>query len=146
MRRRWWAISLVAAVACAGAVATPVEIGMGTDACAHCRMTIVSRNTAAEIVAPGEEPRFFDEVGCLRDYLARATITPDAVIYVADHRTGAWVDARAAVFAHTAVSTPMASGLLAYADADSRHADPAARDGTPIDVSAILGAPRSSVP
>ena len=47
-------------------------IALGQDACAHCRMVIVSQATAAQIAAPGEEPRFFDEIGCLRDYLAGA--------------------------------------------------------------------------
>lgn len=133
-----------AAIACADGAARPVDIAMNSDACAHCRMTIVSKTTAAEIVAPGEEPRFFDEVGCLRDYLAHTTIPPDAAVFVADHRTGAWVDARTAVFARTSVSTPMVSGLLAYADAGSRDADPAARGGAPIEVATVLGAPRSN--
>lgn len=146
MRRCWWAMIWVAAMACRDGAALPVEIGMGSDACAHCRMTIVSKSTAAEIVAPGEEPRFFDEIGCLRDYIAHATIAPNVAVYVADHRTGAWVEARTAVFVHTSVSTPMASGLLAYANASSRDADPAARGGAPVEIAAVLGAPRSNVP
>ena len=127
------------AVACAGGAAGPAAIVLGQDACAHCRMVIVSQATAAQIAAPGEEPRFFDEIGCLRDYLAGAAVTSDAMVYVADHRTHAWVDARQAVFTRTSTSTPMASGLLAHADARSRDADPAGRLGDPVPASTILG-------
>ena len=52
------------------------------------------------MLAPGEEPRFFDDVGCLRDFLAARPARPAReVAYVADHRTKAWVRARAAVYA-----------------------------------------------
>ncbi len=110
-------------------------------------MVIVSRLTAAQIAAPGEEPRFFDEIGCLRDDLGAATLPQGAMVYVADHRTGAWLDARQAVFTRTSLSTPMASGLLAHADAASRDADPAARQGDPVAAGTILGpSARSATP
>jgi copper chaperone NosL len=125
-------------VACDGGAVGPVAIAAGADLCASCRMAVVSTNTAAEIVAPGEEPLIFDEVGCLRDYLARTPLDPEAVAYVADHRTGAWVDARTAVFTKTGTATPMGSGLIAHAGASSRDADPAARGGVPISPDAIL--------
>jgi copper chaperone NosL len=121
----------VGAMACGG-TARPVEIAIGQDACAHCRMTLVSTRTAAQIVSRSGEPVVFDDIGCLRDYLAATPAAPDARAFVADHRTGAWVDAAAAVFTRTAEPTPMASGLVAHADAASRDADPAARGGTPI--------------
>lgn len=127
------------ATSCAGGPARPAAIALGQDPCAHCRMVIVSQATAAQIAAPGEEPRFFDEIGCLRDYLGAVVVAPDAMVYVADHRTHVWVDARQAVFTRTSVSTPMASGLLAHADARSRDADPAARQGDPVSASTILG-------
>lgn len=120
--------------ACAAGPPGPATVGLGEDACAVCRMTIVSRATAAQIVRAGDEPVFFDEIGCLRDFLARRPLPDDAVIYVADHRTGEWANARTAVFTKTTVSTPMASGLLAHADAKSRDADPAAAGGSPATV------------
>lgn len=132
------AVSCLLTAACADGAAGPVAIAAGADLCASCRMAVVSTRTAAEIVAPGDEPLIFDEVGCLRDYLARAPLAADAVAYVADHRTGAWVDARAAVYTRTTASTPMGSGLLAHADAASRDADPAARAGAPVPADAVL--------
>jgi copper chaperone NosL len=112
-------------------------------------LVIVTHSTAAQIVSPGEEPRFFDEIGCLRDYLSTRPALPaaDTMIYVADHQSGAWVDAERALFTRTAASTAMATGLLAHADAASRDADPAARGGTPMSSQEIFGrALRSAAP
>ncbi|MEO8680753.1 MAG: nitrous oxide reductase accessory protein NosL [Vicinamibacterales bacterium] len=136
---RWLLAGCLVAVSCASGPARPRAIGLGQDACAHCRMVIVSIDTAAQIVAAGEEPRFFDEIGCLRDYLHANTPPADATVYVADHRTHEWVDARAAVFTRTSVSTPMASGVVAHADAASRDADPATHEGDAVARYAILG-------
>jgi copper chaperone NosL len=130
--RCWIAAACLMAASCAGRA--PADLQRGQDECAQCRMVIVSQATAAQIVAAGEEPRFFDEIGCLREYLAAAgaTLTDQTVIYVADHRTGEWVEARRAVFTRTSAATPMSSGVIAHTDAASRDADPAARGGTPI--------------
>lgn len=122
-------VSLASAVACGQVPAGPVTIDIKNDTCAHCRMGIVSTTTSAQIVAPGEEPRFFDDIGCLRDYLAREGLADTARAFVTDHRTGAWIDARAAVFTRTSIDTPMASGIVAHADEASRDADPAAAGG-----------------
>ena len=131
---KWLLAAALVLSGCAARPPGPVALALGEDACASCRMTIVSRATAAQIVRAGDEPVLFDELGCLREYLAQRAIPDDAVIYVADHRTGEWVNARAAVFTNTTVSTPMASGLLAHADASSRDADPAAAGGSPATV------------
>lgn len=129
---------------CAGQSPAPVAIRTGEDACAFCRMTIVSVSTAAQVVRPGEEPVMFDEIGCLQRYLAGTTIPGTATVFVADHRTGAWVNANDAVFTKTAMQTPMSSGLLAHADAASRDADGAAAGGIPVARSLVIGAPRRS--
>jgi copper chaperone NosL len=104
-------------------------------------MTIVSTDTAAQIVAPGAEPIMIDDIGCLQNFLANTPLSEGAVVFVADHRTHEWIDAGRAVFTRTSVPTPMSSGLLAHADVASRDADPAARGGTPIAADAVLGSP-----
>jgi len=131
-----WIVTIGAA--CSTSALAPVRVRAGEDTCAHCRMTVLSVRTSAQIVAPGEEPVIFDELGCLRDYLADHTTAPDALIFVADHRSGDWIEARHALFTRTALSTPMASGLIAHADAASRDADPDAHDGMLVDASAVL--------
>lgn len=131
--------------ACAARTATPADIRLGEDACAHCRMTIVSARTAAQIVGPDVDPIMFDDIGCLRNYLAEQSPGQGALVFVADHRTGEWIDARTAVFTRTAVQTPMSSGLLAHADRQSRDADEPARNGAPMAADGVLGSQARSV-
>jgi len=101
-------------------------------------MILVSSKTAAQIVSPGDEPIIFDELGCLREYLAGHDLPADARVFVVDHRTGAWLSADTAVFTKSSVTTPMASGLVAHADADSRAADADARNGEAVSAAWLL--------
>jgi copper chaperone NosL len=130
--------ALLAAAACSSG---PVGIDRGAS-CAYCRMTISSPRLAAEIVAPGEEPRFYDDIGCLVNGIARGdqrSMGADATAYVADHRTGAWVKASDAVYTRVdALDTPMASHLIAHADAASRAADRDAASGVPLGAADVL--------
>ncbi len=117
----------------------PAQVDTRNDSCAYCRMMVSDVRFAAQIVAPGEEPRFFDDVGCLRDFLKKNVATKGAVAYVADHRTKEWVAAAKAVYVRNErVATPMGSNILAYADAASRDAD---RDGTgtPLTAADVFG-------
>ena len=135
-----FALPLVMIAACTGGQPTPVSIVAGRDACASCRMIASDSRVAAQIVGPGEEPTIFDDIGCLRDYLARHEMPRDAVAFVADHRTGEWVWATEAVFTRAkARTTPMASGLIAHRDRASRDRDSASAGGTDVSVAAILG-------
>jgi copper chaperone NosL len=129
------------------APAGPAAIALSQDACASCRMLFTSTATAAQIARDGEEPVLFDDLECLREYLGRGPIAPDAAIYVMDHRTLRWVEARQAVVTRARqLDTPMGSGLLAHGDAASRDADPAARGGVPVDRRELLGPPPGDRP
>lgn len=102
-------------------------------------MTVSDLRFAAQIVAPGEEPRFFDDLGCLQHFLKAGEVPDGATAYVADHRTRAWVPAARAVYVRNdTVATPMASHLIAYADAASRDADPHGR-GTQLSATDLFG-------
>ena len=135
---RWLLLAGLTLNACTAAALRPVDVRVGEDACAHCRMTIISLSTAAQIAAPGAEPLLFDEVGCLRDYLAKKPLDADAMVFVADHRTGEWVEAAHATFTRSRAATPMGSGLLAHASAEGRDRDPDALHGQPVTAAAIL--------
>jgi len=137
-------LALIVSIGCAAATLGPAAVRLNEDACAHCRMTLVSIRTAAQIVASGEEPLMFDELGCLRDYLAAHSLGANARIYVADHRTGAWVEASSAVFTRTTLATPMSSGLIAHADAASRDADAGTHNGEAVPNAAVLQPPRTT--
>ena len=109
-------------------------------------MTVSDPRLAAQIVAPGEEPRFFDDIGCLAGYLQEHSLPRGAAIYVADHRTAEWVDANRAIFARTArPSTPMGSGLIAHASTASQADDAAAAGSTNVSREFALGVARGEV-
>ena len=131
----------LALAACAPGSALPQQPDSRSDLCSSCRMPVSDPSLAAQIVAPNEEPRFFDDLRCLRDYLAVEHSLPrGAVVYVADHRTRAWVEAGRAVFVGApAFQTPMGSHWAAYADERSRQADPDAAGGVPVPASEIFG-------
>ena len=136
------ALLTLAAAGCGQGPPEPVAIDTRNDACSSCRMAISDASFAAQLVAAGEEPKLFDDVGCLRDYLrGGARIPPGTIAYVTDHRTHAWTRAGRAVYARVAaIPTPMSSGLLAWSDEASRKADPDARGALPLSAREALGA------
>ncbi len=140
MRRALPALALVLA-ACARGPAEPAKLDTRNDSCAFCRMAVSDARFAAQLAAPGEEPRFFDDIGCLARHLAKKPPLPrGAVAFVADHRTREWVRASRAVYTRReSLETPMASHLVAHAAASSRDADPAAAGGTPVSAAGLFG-------
>ncbi len=135
------AILTASLAACTSGPPPPATLDPQHTTCAQCRMMVSDVHFAAQIVAPGEEPIFFDDLGCLRAYLsAHPDQPPRAVAYVADHRTGAWVVAADAVYSRVeGLATPMNSGLVAHADRASRDADAAARRGEVVAVHDLFG-------
>ena len=118
----------------------PAFLNTRTDACATCRMIVSDVRFASQIVARYEEPRFFDDLGCLRKYLETARLPQGAVVYVADHRTSEWVRADAAVFSRSsAVVAPMGSRFIAHVSAASRQSDPDAATLVAVDRRDVLG-------
>lgn len=140
MRRVVPAVVLLIA-ACSRGPVPPAQPDSRNDACGWCRMAISDVRFAAQLVAPSEEPRFFDDIGCLATFLkAGGAPARGQVAYVADHRTKQWVRATGAVFTKVpGLQTPMNSFLLAHADATSRDADPDARGGTSMTIAQIFG-------
>lgn len=133
------AASLVA-VACAGAGMAPATLDVRHDTCSHCRMAVSSQAFAAQIIAPGEEPRFFDDVGCLRAYLEQgATPAPRSVAFVASYRTHEWVPAREAVYLKDdTIETPMGFHYVAFAS-ESERAAAASRGGSRLGPDDVFG-------
>ena len=122
---------LAACLCCAGRQPKPAPLDTKTDICRSCRMPVSDPRLASQLVADGEEPLFFDDLGCLRDYLIAHPAVRGTAAYVADHRSAAWVPAERAVFARCAgIETPMGSHLVAHVDAASREADPGAKEGS----------------
>lgn len=132
------AIAIVLLVAC-GAAPGPATLDPRNDTCRYCRMVVSDQRLASQIVAPHEEPRFFDDLGCLKNYLdATPDLSSGAVIYVADHRTRAWVRAGDATYTRVESTAPMGSHFIAHASEASRDADPDAAKARPVAVADVL--------
>ncbi len=103
-------------------------------------MIVSDRRMASQIVTVGEEPLFFDDLACLRRYRQAHASAAGVVVYVADHRTGEWVDATRAVYTRTVrVRTAMNGGIISHATNASRDADPAAAGGAVVALDEAVG-------
>lgn len=135
MKRSLLFAALFVAGSCAPSGASPpAPLDTVNEACRHCRMMVSDARFAAQLVARGEEPLFFDDVGCLRDFLKENPGKGAGFsAYVADHRSRSWVPAQGAIYTRIdSLATPMNSHLIAHADAASRAADPGVAGGTPL--------------
>ncbi len=144
MKRLGLAFALTGVGACAApGPSPPAPLDTANESCRSCRMTVSDARFAAQIAAPFEEPVFFDDVGCLRDYLkGRPPLGANAMAYVADHRTREWIPAHRAVYTRNpSIATPMGSHLMAHASPESREADPDAASGAPLTPEGIFPSP-----
>jgi len=142
-RRSWLPFFALATaiISCSGADAPPGPLDTKNETCRSCRMPVSDARLAAQLAAPGEEPKFFDDIGCLREFLKQGDPPRSgAVAYVADHRTGDWVRAARAAYSRCpSLETPMGSHLIAHADAASRDGDPAAHGCAGVPTTEIFG-------
>jgi copper chaperone NosL len=107
-------------------------------------MIVSDQPFASQIVAPNEEPKFFDDMGCLARYLANTPALPvGAVAYVADHRTRVWVRADQAVYTRVdSLAAPMGSHVVAHESAASRDADADTAKGAPVTLGDVFAGGR----
>ncbi|MBS1522113.1 MAG: nitrous oxide reductase accessory protein NosL [Bacteroidetes bacterium] len=76
-------------------------INYGHEACAYCKMTIMDKHFAAEILTSKGKAIKFDDLGCLLSYIKEEHFTDeDASIFVADYNNpdGDFLNARKAVY------------------------------------------------
>lgn len=92
----------------------PAKVHWGEDSCDHCRMVISDERFAAQVVDERGRAWKFDAVECMTAFVAEREDGLSA--WVADGPDG-WVPAREAWFVRsTAIRSPMAGGLMAFAD------------------------------
>lgn len=147
--------------ACGGATITPEtppEIVYGEDICTHCGMIINDERFAAGVVVQTQpqryEHRIFDDIGDMIAYAQEleaaenttgaTTEAADKIVayYVHDYISREWLDARQATFVQGAPSsTPMGSGLAAFADAAAAAAHAQASQGNVIDFATLFDQP-----
>jgi copper chaperone NosL len=134
------ALTLALAAACGSGDPRPAPLDTRNEPCGFCRMAVSDARFAGQLVAPGELPRFFDDIGCLADYLKGRKAPAGAVAFVADHRTKVWVRGDRAVYTRVpGLATPMGSHVIAHADAASRDADPEAKTGIAVTATEVFG-------
>jgi copper chaperone NosL len=108
-------VSLSVLAGCTGGKPVPVEITLNEENCSHCRMAVSRREFAAEVVTVSGPVDFFDDIGCLRDWVKEHLPPESAGLFVVDQTTGEWLDARTAFFVKAQkLPTPMSSGLAAF--------------------------------
>lgn len=102
---------------CGGSGDGPATPKWDRDSCERCRMVLSDPHYAAQVryLPEGKkQPRilWFDDVGCASLWLEDKPWKDAATtrIWVTDHRTGQWIDARSAHYVQMN-NTPMAYGL-----------------------------------
>ncbi len=78
-------------------------IDYGKEACAHCKMTIIDKRYAAEMVDKKCKAYKFDDIACMKLYLQEHSLnTTDYMLLVADYNNagGNFLDAQKAAFLH----------------------------------------------
>jgi copper chaperone NosL len=116
-------VATSAMLACTGGPPEPVEIVLNEANCSHCRMAVSQREFAAEVVTVSGSVDTFDDIGCLGIWVKEHQPPESAGLFVVDHDTGEWVDAREAFFVLSKkLPTPMSSGLAAFKTEESARA------------------------
>lgn len=103
---------------------TPEPIQYGKDACAHCRMTIMDKRFAAEIMTGKGKIFKFDAVECLAGFIKdNPGIGSDekSIFLVSDfNHPGQFIDARKSFFlGDNSLSSPMGGNLAGFSSRPS---------------------------
>jgi copper chaperone NosL len=78
-------------------------------------MAVSQREFAAEAVTVSGSVDFFDDIGCLAEWVIEHQPPESAGLFVVDFRSGEWLDAKAAYYIRAEkLPTPMSFGLAAF--------------------------------
>jgi nitrous oxide reductase accessory protein NosL len=103
----------------------PAEVHWDRDTCKRCSMAVSDRHFAAQVRGgPKHEAYKFDDIGCALFWLRTQPWgeAADTEIWVADYRTGDWLDARKASYV-AGKTSPMAYGYGASAKPEAGGVD-----------------------
>jgi copper chaperone NosL len=106
--RRSMLFGVIVLVACRGEVG-PLDPVWGKQPCDHCQMIVSQRSSAAQLLAKGER-HYFDDIGCMVQWLDDHEVEHQAWVRLGD----GWVEAERALYQGGA-STPMDHGYVASA-------------------------------
>ena len=98
-------------------------ISYGHDACAHCKMTIIDKRYAAEILTKKGKVYKFDDMACLKKYIKENNLPEsELTVYVADYYNpdSKFLNARLVVYLHDDIfKSPMNGSFAAFAKAEN---------------------------
>ena len=108
----------------------PRPVDYGTDGCHYCRMTIVDRQHAAQLVTEKGKAYKFDSVECMLNYMKDGD-EPIALYLVADYgNPGVLTDATTATYLISEnIPSPMGANLSAFGSEDEAGAARDTRGG-----------------
>lgn len=111
----------------------PPEITYGETVCDHCHMIIMEERYAAGLTKEDGDKLVFDDIGDMVSVVREQQLDP-ARIWVHDYNSVEWIDgAKATYVASMHVTTPMASGVVAFEDRQAAEAFAAENDGEVMD-------------
>lgn len=94
-------------------------IDYGHDACAYCKMTIIDKRYAAEVLTKKGKAYKFDDIACLKKYIKERKLQQgDLSIFVADYNSpeSAFLNAQLVVYLHNDIfKSPMNGCYAAFA-------------------------------
>lgn len=138
--RRSAPLLLLALVGCGQRALRPETVPVGQVACSVCGMLVSREDQSAEWIAAGEEPRFYDDIGCLATDPWKVSGRSARFVHVGRK----WFPAESVFYARPpALSTPMGYGVAAFAAREEAAAgDRAGRARTWQDLERELRVPR----
>lgn len=109
-------------------------ISYGHDACTNCKMTIMDKRYAAELLTKKGKAYKFDDISCLKKYARQENLAEsDYTVFVANYTDpdNKFLDAREVVYLHSEIfKSPMNGNYAAFPTAensrplkDSLHTD-----------------------
>lgn len=121
----------------------PDPIRYGKDACAHCKMTIMDKRFAAELITAKGKVFKFDAAECMADFLKEnsAIANDTKSVFLVNDFTGSvqFSDARKCYFLRdSSLSSPMGGNLAAFLSRPAAEAAKKDRSAEVYDWSLLL--------
>lgn len=111
----------------------PVEIHLGEDECAHCKMIISDDRHAAEVVTGQGSAAFYDDLGCLLMKAAAGARPDPGGVFVRAFDGSGWLRGDTAfVLRSREIRSPMGFGFAAFASRDAAELEARRRPGASI--------------
>jgi len=111
-------LTLAVSMALYSCTVEPSEIIYGSDGCHYCKMTIVDRQHAAQIVTSKGKPFKYDAIECMTNDLVSRDLSTISYFLINDYATpGVLIDATKSTFLISkSITSPMGAFLSGFKD------------------------------